>query len=265
MKALVKKVLPEPAIAVLRRCKESLGPTSPVRHLPPGVLNCTTAYNVHGGYCVPKSSAHRPAAKTILAGRVREPETIAFILANCGTHDVVHAGAFFGDFLPALSAGVAPGAKILAFEPNIENFRCAKITAEMNQISNVHLTNAGLGARQDRLLLRVRDDAGRALGGTSRIVLTGEASQTQSVEMMTVDQLVGERRVSVLQLDVEGHEQDALTGALGTLRRFRPVILLEVVPGSTLLESDWFASTILAMGYRKAAKVHENWAFLPAS
>jgi len=127
-------------------------------------LKCVISYNMYGGYCVPESSRHRPAARAILSNDVWEPQTINFIITNCGDGDIVHAGTFFGDFLPAISKGVTEGSKVWAFEPNPENYRCARITLEINNLNNVVLTNAGLGAKQEVMLLQTTDDKGRALG-----------------------------------------------------------------------------------------------------
>ncbi len=81
-------------------------------------LKCKVSYNKYGGYCVPLSSCHRPAALKILSNDVYEPKTIEYILSNCNNGDVIHAGTYFGDFLPALAKGLASDAKIWAFEPN---------------------------------------------------------------------------------------------------------------------------------------------------
>jgi hypothetical protein len=93
---------------------------------PAAGIEYTLASNFYGSYCVPLSSAHRPAAKKILGGEVWEPETIQFLTSIRG--DIVHAGTYFGDFLPALSASRVPGEKIFAFEPSRENFQCAQMT-----------------------------------------------------------------------------------------------------------------------------------------
>jgi len=61
------------------------------------------AENAHGFYCVPRAAAQRPAALKIINGEVWEPETIDFVVRHCVDRSVVHAGAFFGDFLPAVS------------------------------------------------------------------------------------------------------------------------------------------------------------------
>ena len=92
------------------------------------VLSCMIAYNAFGAYCLPISSIDRPVPQAILDGRIWEKDTVDLIVRHVGKGDVVHAGTYFGDFLPALAASVASGAKVWAFEPNLESFRCSQIT-----------------------------------------------------------------------------------------------------------------------------------------
>ncbi|SEJ32683.1 methyltransferase, FkbM family [Frateuria terrea] len=223
---------------------------------------CKISYNQYGGYCVPLSSRHRPAVRKVLDGKVHEPQTVAFILANCGTGDVVQAGAYFGDFLPALGGGVAADAKVWCFEPNRENYRCAAITVAINGLANIELANAGLGSRDEMLSVRVVDEHGRALGGASEIVAESADAHAQPVRIVAVDNVVApDRHVSILQLDVEGYEQQALKGALKTIRRCLPILILEVLPTSTLLESEWFCENIRRLGYNERCKLHRNIVF----
>jgi FkbM family methyltransferase len=270
MKSLIKSIIPEGMMQVAQKIYSGLFDNTPKTEFSwkedgePGALKCTVSYNKYGGYCVPESSRHRPAAQTILSNDVYEPKTIEFIMTHCGNGDVVHAGTYFGDFLPALSKGVAPGSKIWAFEPNPENYRCARITLEINGIENVLLTNAGLGARQESLLIKTTDEDGRSLGGASQIIAgdSGRMAGAEAVQIVTVDDVVEvSRTVSIIQLDVEGHEKEALTGALKTVQRCLPIIILEVLPNSSLLGSDWFTENILSLGYRKINDIHGNSVF----
>jgi FkbM family methyltransferase len=238
---------------------------SPKQYGKLSALKCVVSYNKYGGYCVPESSRHRPAARAILSSDVWEPQTIDFIITNCGSGDVVHAGTFFGDFLPAISKGVSTSSKIWAFEPNPENYRCARITLEINDLNNIVLTNAGLGAKREVLLLQTTDENGRALGGASRVIgkESNKATQGTIVQIVTIDDTVGnDRNVSIIQLDVEGHEKEALLGALKTIKRCLPIIILEVLPNSTLLGSVWFAENITGLGYRKISNLHDNVVFI---
>lgn len=144
------------------------------------VLKCCIGYNIYGAYCVPLSSMQRSAAQAILAGDVWEPDTIKLITANCAGGDIIHAGTFFGDFLPPLSHAIADDRKIWAFEPNPENFRCVDITTRINALRNIELVNAGLGERSEQLQMATSDEVGRALGGWSHIATEADASRVAS-------------------------------------------------------------------------------------
>src|SRR5579864_7079326 len=160
IKNIIKKLLPEP----IRRLRYRTNP----RHKRFGgsidsVVNCGVAYNQYGGFCVPRSSQHRPAVQSILSGKVWEPETIEYLVKNAPRGDIVHAGTFFGDFLPALSRCRTEAERVWAFEPNAENFRCAQITIIINRLANVQISNVGLGSGFTERQLITQDAAGHSL------------------------------------------------------------------------------------------------------
>lgn len=227
-------------------------------------LNCCIAFNEYGAYCLPVSGLHRPAAMSILAGDVWEPLTIDMIVSHCKGGDIIHAGTFYGDFLPPLAAAASrTGRKVWAFEPNPESYRCAAITLLLNQIGNVELINAGLGEQSDRRSL-VTHEGDMSLGGTSYIVQDADAPENTgrpavSVQIVAIDDIVPEDRpVSVIQLDVEGYEEWALTGAMRTIRKNRPMLILETVPNDS-----WMAQNLLPLGYRFVESVSGNKVFRP--
>ncbi|BBM83780.1 FkbM family methyltransferase [Candidatus Uabimicrobium amorphum] len=229
-------------------------------------LKCTIAYNKYGGYCVPESSQHRPAAQKILFRDVYEPKTIEYLIANCGNGDIVHAGTYFGDFLPALAKNAAQGATIWAFEPNIENYECANVTVLINRLHNVVLHNAGLGCEDKNSYVVTSSPSGKALGGLSKIVDNDSPGQKQTVQLMTIDNIIStERNVSVIQLDVEGYEEYALKGGIATIRRCLPIIIVETSPTSELITGEWFRTNILGLGYKQQQKIHGNIVFIPAT
>jgi len=230
-----------------------------VRHCPPGVLQCLFACNDHGAYCVPRTSSHRPAARRILAGAVWEPETLELLCREAAGGDVIHAGTYFGDFLPALSRAVGSDHLVWAFEPSRENFRCAQITVLLNDISNVRLLNAALGEREGTAWLVTESDRGEALGGGSFLAGAGiegkRGTATERVQVVRIDDVVDpDRRVSVIQLDVEGTEQAALAGAMDTVRRWRPMLVLETLP-----DTGWREAHLVPLGYREVGRVDGNF------
>lgn len=266
IKALAKTLLPARVQRTLRRMaheRRIRGTPFPFVVAPPqseSALNCCIAYNSYGAYCVPTSGLRRPAALHVLAGDVWEAPTLDFMAANCRDGDVVHAGTFFGDFLPPLARSLSSGAKVWAFEPHPESYRCASITIQLNQLSNIHITNAGLGEHSGSQLLVTNDFGGVPLGGASQIVPNSNdvwgsrGDQTVPVQIVTVDDVVPENRsVSIIQLDVEGYEQRALTGALRTIRQHRPILIIETLP-----DDQWMLEHLTPLGYRVTERMLEN-------
>jgi FkbM family methyltransferase len=219
------------------------------------ILRFLTAENRYGGYCIPIGAIHRPAARIVLRGRVHEPKTIDYILEHCGTGDILAAGAFFGDFLPALSGHAAPSARVWSFEPNDENFRCAQITCLINDLKNVFLFNAGLGETEKEAYLDCVNKQGHSRGGRSTIVEAVSDGKTyQKARVVSFDSVLPEgRQVSMIQLDLEGYELAALKGAINTIRRSKPVMILETVPSD-----PWFADNIRSLGYREVGTLHNR-------
>lgn len=237
--------------------------------LPDGIP-VTVASNSYGRYCVPTALRHRPVVRTILAGEVWEPKVLDLLCAYA-TCDIVHAGTFFGDFLPALSRSRAAGAKVWAFEPAADNVRCAEVTIALNALTNVVLTPAGLGERREERLLSSRDAAGQSLGGWCTYTTTAAAttmptpgSTSELTRLVAIDEVVPpDRPVGVIQLDVEGFEGPALRGALRTIARCRPILVLESPPQGDVLSEDWFQEHVFALGYEKIGYLHENVVLFP--
>lgn len=219
-------------------------------------LQCVFARNALGSYCIPESSKFRHCAQTVLGGRIFEPRTIEFIVDHAGSGDIIHAGTFFGDFLPSLSRGCRNGAKVWGFEPNPENFACASVTRLLNDLHNVELIDAGLGGTPSTAALVTRDAEGRGLGEVSFIAEKTEsnAERSEEIRIATIDQTIpSDREISVIHLDIEGYEQTALSGALTTIRRCRPILILETMP-----DEDWLTQHLYGLGYSIQRGVHGN-------
>jgi FkbM family methyltransferase len=173
-------------------------------------------------FAVPDYARHRPAAKAILSGRLYEPITHEFV--GCVTSklegSVVTAGAFFGDFLPSFS-GFTQG-NVYAFEPVLENYLCAGLTVELNDLHNVRLYHSALGDDIGSVDIETLLD-GQHAGGASRLISSEGDQRAPQVRL----DAFGINDLVLLQLDVEGSEYGALEGARETIFQNRPIVAIE--------------------------------------
>jgi FkbM family methyltransferase len=229
-------------------------------------IDCIFAKNKYGNYCIPRSSSHRTVAGRVLGGHTYEKDTIDFILANRGDGAVVHAGAYFGDFLPALASD---NAVVYAFEPVFENYRCAKITVDLNYHTHqTKVIHAALGSTHGETIRMITKEQGKDIGCASKVesdrwVATEDNSE--EVLIFILDWAIHPRhRVSIIHLDIEGYEEEALKGATELLRRDRPILILEMWQDS-YLDTPFFKDFIFGeLNYVKGQKLYENTVLMPA-
>ena len=208
-------------------------------------------------YFVPIYASHRPAVAMVITGKFYEPDTHALVgkLLYRISGDLIHAGTFFGDMIPSFSQKCK--GKVYAFEPVLENYILANLCLNANNIENVILMNAALGPDFGIARIDTGVESGLHHGGGSFV-----SDKGQITSMFPIDALAT-NDVAVIQLDVEGFELSALQGAVETIRRCHPVILIEDnhgncgpfltgfgyekrgdVPGLTIWSTDEKASSV---------------------
>ena len=89
-------------------------------------------------------------------------------------------------------------------------------------------------------------------GGASHIV-SNTSPTTIEVESATLDSLVPDDcEISVIHLDVEGHEVEALEGATQLIKNNLPIIIVETFP------SGFFEKHLAPLGYICHDQIHGN-------
>jgi FkbM family methyltransferase len=219
------------------------------------------AKNIHGTFIIPKDSADKSGSVEMVEGRVHEQVTIDLINGIRGDGIVVHAGAFIGDMLPALSG---KGKRVFAFEPGHQFFYCAQKVMEINFPTGEHdttLINKGLSNEPSTLALLFTkgDEENQAQGGCSRIVQhvqEHDLNKVEHVELTTIDAMMPTyHNISVIHLDIEGFEENALKGAINTIRCSKPVLIVEL--GQTQRMNSPFYTDIIfgELGYEDFGQV----------
>jgi FkbM family methyltransferase len=195
-----------------------------------------------------------------------EPETFAFLRRVCRPGGLaLDVGAHIGLFAVTMARLVRPGGRVFAFEPTPGTRRVLERTVQLNGCDDVVDVRAeAVGRENGRAEFFDTDDV---VSNANSLVATGRHRKVFPVDVVSVDGFASERElpVSVLKLDVEGAELDALRGASGTLRRDRPALALALHPdamrqGGASLDQIWKILVEQKLEVRhRGADVDESW------
>lgn len=164
------------------------------------------------------------------SGKQWEPHIKELILTYAQPNStVLDIGAHIGTHALAMSQQVGPKGRVLVFEPQPKIFRELFLNANLNQANNIYFYPVAVGNHKGSIELsplRPGNEAGTSLIG---------GGEGKFVPLITIDSLKLDN-VSLMKIDVEAQEDLVLEGARKTIRRCRPVIIIEI-RGEYRLES----------------------------
>lgn len=216
--------------------------------------------NKYGSFYLP-SNHDRAVAQTIKRGEVWEEDTLEFIKAiyKKGT-SIVHAGAYIGDMLPFF-CNLANNANVYTFEPVKVNHYFAKKNIELNKLQNVLLFDFALSNIDNiKMTIRTSNNLGKHKAGGSMIIDPaddhGPSNCFETIQGMTLDSVLSKTKdkIGLIHLDIELHEIPALKGAIKTIQKHKPIIIVEEVgPNRETLEKY-----LNKIGYVRAKQIEAN-------
>lgn len=166
---------------------------------------------------------YEPEISFLIRSLVREDDIVLDIGANVGLHSVAFARA-------------VPKGHVYAFEPVAEMAERLSRNCALNGITNVTLVPCALGAANETVEMDV-NVAGEGMEGTSTIAGSihverhPERYAKRPVPVRRLDDLIEELevrgRIGFVKIDTEGFETMVIEGALNTLRRHRPAMIVE--------------------------------------
>lgn len=159
----------------------------------------------------------------------------------------VDVGAHIGNHT-VYFANECPSTRVLAFEPCAENFLYLQKNIALNAFrsgSVVELYHCAIGQQGQRVRLRGPDPGNT---GMVQSVLDESGQEVRSID----DVLDGATDpVAVLKLDLEGFEEHSLRGALRSIRRHHPLLVVEAVDQRALEVQE---SILAPLGYGRGRR-----------
>ena len=152
-------------------------------------------------------------------------------------------GANIGSYTRLL-AGLAD--EVIAIEPVPETFGHLRFNMHSLGVRNVRLLNAAASDRDGQVVIEIpRYRRGPEAIADARVVQSPTNLRHFMVAAMRIDSLTL-NRLDFIKIDVEGHEIPVVRGALETIERFRPAMIIE----SVLAVGDWLYPILEPLGYR---------------
>lgn len=143
----------------------------------------------------------------------------------------VDVGANQGEYSLWAARKVGSKGKVIAFEPMQQLFDQLSENVRLNDAfqETILPVKLGLSDQEGEVKLFTNADANE---GTNTIYSTDKFSiEVGKIQLDTLDSQLEKlqvRRVNFIKIDVEGAELQVLKGALATLKKHRPILLLEI-------------------------------------
>lgn len=157
---------------------------------------------------------------------------------------VIDVGANVGHYTRRFSELVGKNGRVIAFEPVPETFAVLAGNVQLFPFSNVTLINAAISDKEAfaGISTPLFKTGLKNLYMAHLIHDTDEQQEGLQVMTLRLDPLNIPRRVSLVKIDVEGHEAFALQGMADLLQRDHPTLIVET-------DSSEVEASLSSMGY----------------
>jgi len=151
-----------------------------------------------------------PMETAAIVERVRPGMLVLDIGANVGYHSLL------------LSRQVGSTGRVIAFEPDPENFGYLQQSVGSLPLANVELVNAAVWNRSGTIELYRNAEH----PGDHQIYPSDEAREHLTVQTVAVDDVIGDADVDFVKMDIQGAEGGAVEGMQRLLERRPPATML---------------------------------------
>ncbi len=166
---------------------------------------------------------------------------------------VLDIGANIGTTTLSLSKNVSDSGKVIAFEPQDIVSQCLQTNLTLNDITNVSVFNTAVSNQNGWAKINDKEFSESGRYGEAGISETGTRVKTLKLDELELNDC------SLIKIDIEGHEWEAIQGGKNLLKKFKPVLYMEAkkeIKGTQkclewLMTNGWECYWHFAFWYRK--------------
>ena len=166
--------------------------------------------------------------RPLLQARNDPSEVMKNIIRPQTLQTVADLGAYNGDTVRELLTNGAAPQKIYAMEPDARNFRKLSEYAERETRTKVIPVRVAAWSREETLIFDASGNRNASAGQNRSAVLDGRPMKTVELPAMPLDDVLKGESVDYIKYDVEGSEQEALTGSAGSISAHLPTLLVSL-------------------------------------
>lgn len=194
-----------------------------------------------------KGEVWEPHMHRLFEKYISPEDVVLDIGANIGTHSVKMAKL---------------AKNLLAFEPLRQSYTLLKENLRLNGCTNAIAYEYALSDSAYTTEYKLVE--GTNIGG-STLLDDHLAPTTESIDVITLDSL-SLNQVDFIKMDVEGYEAKVIIGAVETIKRHKPSIVLECwdnYPNVSLQHTMEEHALLLSLGYEIEQVSNCDWLFTP--
>jgi FkbM family methyltransferase len=165
--------------------------------------------------------------KTIITYGLWEQKTTQLVKQLIHETDVViDVGANIGYFTTLFAKLVGPEGKVYAFEPTHNYYNHLLENVSINDFKNIEIIKKGLSNLCQDIEISIDESS-----ATIHQPLTNYVQSREVISLITLDEFIlnkGISKINFIKIDVDGHEPFVLEGALKSIQKYKPIIILEI-------------------------------------
>jgi FkbM family methyltransferase len=165
---------------------------------------------------------------------------------------IIDIGAYTGAYTIESSLSNV-NAEVISVEPNPIALKTLQQNIRENQLRNIEIWDFAVGSKENQLpLYSTSDERGNSM---TSLIKGNDLEEEILVRVLTLDNLLENKSIDLIKMDVEGFENEVLLGARNVLKRDRPILLTEALTDINLKDQAWI---LLAENYNFPIKIGDT-------